>query len=75
MKGLEEDDSYKYLGIIQAYGMKKGQNSILLTSEKNTRNKTEWWKYNNRNKYMGIFITNILCCLSRFNRDRIRANG
>ena len=24
---------------------------------------------------MGIFITNILCCLSRLNRDRIRANG
>ena len=27
------------------------------------------------NKYLGNFITKILCCLSRLDRGRIRANG
>ena len=44
-------------------------------SEKDTRNGTEWWKYNSRNKYMDNSITKILCCLSRLDRGRIRANG
>ena len=44
-------------------------------SEKDTRNEIEWWKYKNRNKYTDNFITKILCCLSRLDRGRIRANG
>ena len=44
-------------------------------SEKDTRKETECWTYNSRNKYMGNFITKILCCLSRLDRGRIRANG
>ena len=31
--------------------------------------------HNSRNKYMGNFITRILCWLSRLNRGRIRASG
>ena len=42
---------------------------------KDTRNKIEWWKHNNMNKYIGNFITKILCCLPRLGRDRIRAHG
>ena len=42
-------------------------------SEKDTRNQIEWQKYNNRKKYMGNFITKILCCLSRLDRGHIRA--
>ena len=29
-------------------------------SEKDTRNRIEWWKYNNRKKYLSNFITKIL---------------
>ena len=44
-------------------------------SEKYTKNETEWWKHNSRNKYMSNCITKILCCSSRLDRGRIRANG
>ena len=43
--------------------------------EKDTGNEIEWWKYNNKNKYMGHFITKLLYCLSRLDKGRIRANG
>ena len=80
MKGLKEGDSYKYLGVIQADGtkhheMKEKVKTVLWMSEKDTRNETKWWNYNNRNKYTGNFITKILCCLSRSDTGRIRANG
>ena len=79
MKGLKEGDSYKYLGVIKADEMKHHEMKEKVKTEyyrrvKDTRNEIEWWKYNNRNRYMGHVITNILCCLSRLDRGRIRAN-
>ena len=44
-------------------------------SEKDTRNKIEWCKYNNKNKLIGSFITKTLCWLSRLDRGKIRAYG
>ena len=55
--------------------MKEKVKTVLYTSEKDTRHKTEWCKYQNRNKHMGNFVTKILCCYSRLDRGRIRANG
>ena len=66
IKVLKEGASYKYLGAIQADGTKHHE-----ASEKDTKNKIEWWKYNNQNKYMSNFITKILCCLSRLDWDKI----
>ena len=54
---------------------KKSENKVVQTSEKDTRNKFEWWKYNHRNKCIGNFITKILSCFSRLDRGRIKANG
>ena len=80
MKGLKEGDSYWNIGVIQAAGikhqeMKEKVKTVLKTSQKDTGNEIEWWKYNNRNKYMSNFITKILHCLSRLDRGRISANG
>ena len=61
MKGLKEGDSYKYLGVIQADGMKQHEmkekiKTVLQTSEKYTRSKIEGSKYNNDNKYLAISL-------------------
>ena len=66
MKGLKEGDSYKSLGEIQTCNDTrrnegKRQNRVVWTTEKDTRNKIEWWIYNNRNKYKRNFINKILC--------------
>ena len=69
IKVLKDGASYKYFGAIQSDGTKHHE-----ASEKDTKNKTEWWKYSNKNKYMSNFITKILFCLSRLDRDKIKAN-
>ena len=62
MKGLKKGDGYKYLGVMQADGtkyheMKKKIKTVLWSqSEKDTKNKMECWKYNNRNKYQAISL-------------------
>ena len=80
MKGLKKVDSYKYLGVIQADGTKH--------HEIKEKGKTEYYRQVRKiletklngeniiaNKYMGSFITKILCSHSRLGRGRIRANG
>ena len=61
MKEMKEGDSYKYLGVIQADGMKHHEMKEKVKTEysrrvRDTRNKIEWWKYNSRNKYGGISL-------------------
>ena len=46
-KGLKVGDSYKYLGVIQADGMKHHETKETVKTEYYSG---EWWKYTNRNK-------------------------
>ena len=81
MKGLKEGDSYKYLGVIQADGMEHHEMKETFKTEYYRQvRKTLKTKLNGENiitgiKTMGNFITKILCCFSRLDRGRIRANG
>ena len=81
IKGLKEGDSYKYLGVLKADQMKHHEMKEKVKTEYYRRmreileTKLNGGKYNNRNTYMANFITKILCCLSRLDSGRIRANG
>ena len=57
MKGKKEDELSVFKSNTGRWNETQGnegksQNRVLYTSEKNTRNEIEWWKYNNRNKYV-----------------------
>ena len=75
LKGLKEGDSYKYLGVIQADGIK--QKTVKTEYYRRVR-KIQETKLNDGNIITGIntwATWAILCCLCRLDRGRIRANG
>ena len=78
MKGMKKGGSYKYLGVIQADGMKHHEMKEKFKTEYSRRvRKMLETKLNSGNIVTGknTWAISLLCCLSKLDRCRITANG